>query len=434
MSYNRIVKSTLRLNLKTLPVIALAAAVMQIVDPSRAWVVLLVALGGAWLFSRWWVRGLAHSLRFERELRYGWAQVGDRLEERFTLTNRFPLPATWVAVHDHSTLPDCRASVATGVDGQSVSQWKILTQCTRRGVFMLGGATLETGDPLGIYTLTLEDSASSTLAVMPPVIPLPRFEILAGGWTGEGRTHPRTPEETLNASHTREMVPGDPLKWIHWKTTARRNAFHVRAMEGTHAGDWWILLDLYAGSQLGTGWNSTEEHGVILAASLIAQGLSEEHAVGLAVNGAEPAWHVPRRNEYQQRSLLKSLAVASPSGLSLKEYLHRAGEAFRHRGSLLIVTACANADWTPSLLPLMRRGILPTVFLLDINDYGGGADIGRTAAWIRSLGAACNVIARELFERPEARPGHEGEWEWRISATGRAHAVKKPAAEWKRLE
>src|SRR5574338_1347698 len=212
-------KSTLRLNAKIFPVIALIALLMQIIDPSKVWMILLIGLGGIWLVCRWWVRGLQRSLVFEREMRFGWAQVGDRVEERFTLTNSFMLPATWVTLHDESTLPDHHASVATGVEGTSVSQWKVNTQCTRRGVYTLGGTSLETGDPLGIYTLTFEDPTSSTLAVMPPVVPLPDFQILSSGWAGDGKSSPRALQETINASHTREMVPSDPMRWIHWKST-----------------------------------------------------------------------------------------------------------------------------------------------------------------------------------------------------------------------
>src|SRR5215210_92078 len=178
-------KSTLRLNAKIFPVIGFIALIMQIIDPSRVWVILLIGIGGTWLACWWWARGLARSLQFEREMRFGWAQVGDRLEERFTLIDQFMLPATWVTLQDHSTLPDHYASVATGVDGSSTSQWKINTQCTRRGVYILGGTTLETGDPFGIYTLTLEDPTSSTLAVMPPVVSLPKFQIPSKGWAGD---------------------------------------------------------------------------------------------------------------------------------------------------------------------------------------------------------------------------------------------------------
>ena len=430
-------RSTLRLNAKVFPVLAAIAFIMQILDPSRVWVILLIGIGGTWLFCLWWMRGLAHSLRFKREMRYGWAQVGDNIEERFTLENQFTLPATWVAVQDHSTIPDHHTSVATGVDGSSTSQWKILNRCTRRGVFTLGGTTLETGDPFGIFTLTLEDPTSSTLAVMPPVVSIPRFNILSSGWAGEGKTNPRSLEETINASHTREMAPGDPMRLVHWKTTARRNKYFVRQADSTHAGDWWIVLDLHKGSQVGTGWDSTEEHGVILATALISQGLDENHLVGLAVNGNESAWHVPVRNDYQKRALMKSLAVASPSEIDLKDYLGRTGKAFGGRCSLIIITANPNMEWTESILPLMWRGILPTVFLFDVNTFGepgGGAKIDQVSGTLQSLGVPCHVIPRELLDKPQARPGHEGEWDWRITGTGKAVAMHKPVTDWRRLE
>jgi uncharacterized protein (DUF58 family) len=427
-------KSTLRLNAKAFPVNALIALVMQVVDPSRVWMILLIGFGGIWLVCRWWVRGLQRSLRFEREMRFGWAQVGDRLEERFTLKNSFVLPATWVTLHDESTLPDHHASIATGVEGASVSQWKVSTRCNRRGVFTLGGTILETGDPFGIYSLTLEDSTSSTLAVMPPVVSLPNFQILSSGWAGEGRSNPRSLQETINASHTREMAPNDPMRWIHWKSTARHDKFYVRQFEGTPAGDWWTLLDLDRKHVLGTGWESTEEHSVILAASLAAQGLKQEHPVGLAVNGSEPSWIVPRRNEYQQRALLKSLAVASPSEMGLQDYLRRIGPSLGNYCSLLLITSNVDAAWTEALLPLIWRGIQPTVFLLDPVTFGGTSDTRPIGDALQMLGIPCHIIPRDMLDKRQIQPGQEGEWEWRISGTGKAIAVKTPVADWRRLE
>lgn len=414
--------------------IGVLALVMQILEPSRVWVILLIGVGGFWLICRWWARGLARSLHFEREMRFGWAQVGDRLEERFTLTNKFMLPATWITLQDYSTLPDHSASVATGVDGSSTAQWRILTQCVRRGVFTLGGTTLETGDPFGVYTVTLEDPTSSTLAVMPPVLSLPGFQISSSGWTGEGKPNRHALQETINVSHTREMQPNDSMRLIHWKTTARQNEFFVRQFEGSPAGAWWLVLDLDKHSQLGSGWDSTEEHAVMLASSLAAQGLNEDHPVGLSINGTDGEWLAPQRNEYQLRSLLKALAVASPSEMPLKDYLQRAGQSLSSHCSLLIITANADAEWPQSLLPLMWRGIMPTVFLFDPVSFGGSADTKVVSEILQSMNIPCHVIPREMFDKPQARPGHEGEWEWRISATGKAVAVRKAQEDWRGLQ
>ena len=56
---------------------------------------LLLTAGVVWLASFAWARSLARSLRLIREMRFGWAQVGDQLEERFTLINHGVYPAIW---------------------------------------------------------------------------------------------------------------------------------------------------------------------------------------------------------------------------------------------------------------------------------------------------------------------------------------------------
>ena len=66
----------------------------------------------------------------------------------------------------------------------------------------------------------------------------------------------------------RDYQPGDPLRMIHWPTSARMGKLFVRTFDGAPAGDWWILLDLEESTLAGSGFNSTEEHAVILAALL----------------------------------------------------------------------------------------------------------------------------------------------------------------------
>jgi uncharacterized protein (DUF58 family) len=191
------------------------------------------------------------------------------------------------------------------------------------------------------------------------------------------------------------MLPNDPMRLIHWKTTARHAGtqdgagagykFYVRQFEGTPAGDWWIVLDLDKSSQLGSGWDSTEEHAIILASSLAAQGLNEDHPVGISINGDHPEWIPPRRNEYQLRSILKALAVAAPSELSLKDYLQRASGSLSSHCSLIIITANADADWTQALMPLMWRGVMPTVFLFDPLTFGGSVNPKAVSDIVQSM-------------------------------------------------
>lgn len=421
--------------------------------------ILAVGLGGAWLIAWLWARALARGLIFQREMRYGWAQVGDRLEERFTLRNNSIAPALWVEVIDHTAMPDYQTGRVTGVDGRSQTQWRTQSLCTRRGVFTLGPTTLRTGDVFGIYSVTVEAPSATTLMVLPPVIPLPRIEVAPGGRAGEGRPRANAPEQTVNASTVREYSPGDSLHRIHWLTTARRGSLFVRLFDNTPASHWWIVLDMDRGAHIGQGQDSTEEHAITLAASLADAGLRAGQSVGLIAFGDELVWLPPQNGDPQRWRLLRALALLRTGRVALGELLDRARPAMSRFSSVIVITpavvfadaACAPA-WCDRLLMMQRRGIVPTVLLLDAGAYGDDVDLltggfdrlthrdslidhnrltyhdqaARTAQLLSSLGVASRVIERNVFDRPESKPGREGEWEWRILPTGRVAPVRQP--------
>jgi len=423
----------IRLNSYVLPVLVTAALIMQMLDPSRAWTMALIALGGALLVSYIWTRSLAKGLRLTREMRFGWAQVGDALEERFTVTNTGDFPATWLEVEDHSTLPDYNASLATGVDGDGSNQWYRNGVCTRRGLYLLGGTTLKSGDPLGIYTMTVEDPARATLIVMPPVVSLPQLQITPGGYSGEGHPIPNAPEHTVGANGVREYTPGDSLHLIHWPTTARRQKPFVRLFDGSPASDWWIILDLDESTQLGTGADSTEEHGVILAASLADRGLKARQNVALVSNSDTLTWIPPRRNENQRWEILRALALIHPGQTPLAALLERVRPSVHRHASFMLITASTNADWLPALIQLRWRNINPTILLLDSHSFGGLSGTTQLAAALDGLGVTNHIITRDLLDKPEARPGQAGQWQWRYTPTGRAIAVNAPQQAWRRI-
>jgi len=83
----------LRLKARLMPGLVGLLLVLHLAVPYRGWLILLVGLGGAWLASYLWARSLADGLQLVREMRFGWAQVGDQLQERFTLFNPGWAPA-----------------------------------------------------------------------------------------------------------------------------------------------------------------------------------------------------------------------------------------------------------------------------------------------------------------------------------------------------
>jgi uncharacterized protein (DUF58 family) len=394
---------------------------------------MLFGLGGAWLLSYLWARSLARSLRLVREMRFGWVQVGDRLVERFTLLNDGWAPALWVELVDHSTLPDYQVGRGTRVGGERSVRWHTDALCTRRGLFSLGPASLETGDPFGLYSVALDYPASLPLMVLPPIVPLPSIEVAPGGRIGEGLPRTDALERTVSAASVREYAPGDSLRWIHWRTSARQNGLFVRLFDGTPAGDWWIILDMNRRVQAGEGRDGTEEHGVILAASLADRGLRSGRAVGLVAGGESLVWLPPREGEPQRWEILRSLAQVSLGSRPLPELLMHMRSGMRQRASLVIITPQVDTVWVDALLLLVRRGAIPTVLLLDPVSFGGSGDIQAARTALTDMGVTHYVVARDLLDRPEARPAYERDREvietglgWPISfrrAPGRAWRV-----------
>jgi uncharacterized protein (DUF58 family) len=432
--------SRIRLSSILWPLLTLGAMVLQILDPSKVWRAMLVAFGGAWLVGWLWVWSLKRNLHLTREVRFTWAQVGDVLEEHFTLTNDGPIPATWLEMIDHSTLPDYAATRAVGVEGNDTNTWHTRGVCTRRGVYVLGGATLRSGDPLGVYSVEMHHPETTTLVVMPPVIPLPSIEIAPGGWVGDGRSRPHTDEQTVNASSVREYVHGDSLKMVHWHTTARRGKFYTRVMDGALASDWWIALDAEAAAQAGSGWESTLELGVILAASLADRGLRARHSVGLLASGEsvthEPQsiWIKPQSGEHHRLEIMRSLALIEAGSLSLAHLLERASPALNTRTSLIIITASTKRDWLSPLTRLRWKGVSPTVLLMDPSSFGARQNMDYLSAALANMGVPRFVLTRDLLLKSEINPNNRDQWDWHISPTGKAISRRSPSdMEWRRL-
>lgn len=424
----------IRLRSRLWPALAGLMLVLQILWPDKTWTALLVILGGGWLLAWLWVRSLARHLQIEREMRYGWTQVGDRLEERFTVSNTGWAPAVWLEVRDHSNLPNYTASRVTAVGAEDITQWRTEGVCTRRGLYTLGPTTLRCSDPIGLYSLETHLPDSAVLLVLPPVLPLPTIEVASGGRAGEGRRHRLSAlEHTVSVQTVREYLEGDPLKAIHWPTSARRDQLYVRQFEQMPSSDWWIFLDLHARVQIGEGDRSTEEHGVVLAASLADRGLRQGHAVGLVTCGQELTWLPPRRAAPQLMDILRALALATRGSRPLEDLLEQARKSIRAGASLVLITPDLRPDWLGALLQLSPLGITPTVLLFDPVSFGGQGSARGLADLLHEHGISHTIVTADLLDRPEMR-GREGEWEWRITGPGKAVPVRRPLqVEWRRV-
>ena len=402
----------IRLRGRFVPAVVATLLVLQLITPFRGWWVLLLGLGGLWLISYVWSRSLLQGLRLERNMDVDCGEVGDVVREQFILHNRSWLPALMVELQDHSTLPGYQASRAMTQYGRRSTQWRTRQVCSRRGVFTIGPTTLQTSDPFGLYTVTLHYQSQKTIIVMPPTVPLPLLEEVIGERGGNGRTRDRSLERSVSAVSVREYQPTDSLRWIHWRTSARRDALFVRLFDSNPGRRYWILIDADESVQVGDGSDSTDEHAVVLAASLAEQGLQLGHAVGLGALGKRLVWLPPREGVAQRWELFSALAQLSRGSYPLQRLLERAQTRFRAQAGLIVLTpAVGDGKWIESLVPLLQRGTACTVLLLDPASFGGDGSSGQIEALLPELGVVHHVITQDLLGelagwKPDARgPG-----------------------------
>jgi len=224
----------------------------------------------------------------------------------------------------------------------------------------------------------------------------------------------------------REYVPGDPLKSIHWPTTARSGSLYVRQFEHTPSSDWWIYLDLEERVQVGKDFDSTEEYGVILAASLADRGLSQGHAVGLAVCGKELVWIPPQRHSGQLMDILRALALVHTGDVPLADLLTSSKKSLQRGASLVLITPNVETGWVEPLLRLSASEVAPTALLLDPASFGGRDSTTQTDHLLNKHGIAHTIIQRGLLNPPEVRQSAHDQWRWFGMGGGKITPARKP--------
>lgn len=425
-------KPAIRLQ-RRLPFISLLMLVLAaVLLPSKIWNTLLIGMGGLILAAYLWARLLSRGLQGSRHLRFGWVSVGDRLGEQFEIRNDGELPALWVEVVDESNVPGYRAAVVRSVGSRTIDRWRQSAVCQQRGQFRLGPWALHSADPFGIFKVIIPYPESQEIIIHPPIhsqIPVPLPD---GQSSGRSRARQRSWQATINAAGVRHYQPQDPLHWIHWPTTARRDSLFIRQFDLDAAGDVWILLDFQTSVQLGQGADGTEEHMVLLAAALSAQSLERHRAIGLATYGRQPQLITPSRGESQRWKLLRALALATADGQAdLRVALRDLAQIARRRSAVIVITPSGDDNWLPDLLQLAQRGITCNVVLLDRDSFQEGpqpATLRVKGLWdtVRRHGFDCYLIQRGQVGRPIQEAARRGFWEFKVTATGKVITVRSP--------
>jgi uncharacterized protein (DUF58 family) len=117
----------------------------------------------------------------------------------------------------------------------------------KRGSHPIGPLVISRADPFGIAYAEYALGQPRSLLVTPRVVPLAHGELDVAH--SEGTEHELLRHSIPSADEliAREYRPGDPLRRVHWRATARHDKLMVRQEEQRSNPEAWLLLDTRGG-------------------------------------------------------------------------------------------------------------------------------------------------------------------------------------------
>lgn len=428
-----------------LPVVLFLIALgWYIAGPAPVVMMTTVALGGMLLVSFFWARAQARGVSGQRRLRFAAMQVGDELEEQITLNNQTALPVLWAEFVDRSNIPGYTVSSARAADAGGITSWRAHTVSTRRGIFELGPWELRLGEPFGCFLVRQLYHQKQEILVYPPLAFLPDHLLPHHGALGDHRPlNQPLRAETIASNSVRAYVPGDPLRHIHWPTTARRVDPFVKVFNPEAASNVWLIPDFDASVHVGENESSTQETMVSVTASLAARLLEQNLSVGLFASTEKETVVLPRQGQVQLWPILQALAplqtVPEPA---LEETLRKVKGLISGSDLLILVTPSTQPEWIAPLRRIARSrggGGRAEVILLDAASFLE-PDLAAERSQQRDVSAAAqafqmllleNGITTSVLRKQDVRmiSGYYGElsrWEFSVGGTGRAILRRAP--------
>ena len=324
----------------------------------------------------------------------------DTVEVQLDLENpwfwpRFFLSASYEAPMEEPSSRWQRFFVAN-LSGHGTVRLVSQLTCYRRGLHSLGPVTIESQVPFGLFRRRRPKEAPLSVLVYPRAYPM-RGLALVEGAQGASQ-HPRRARSGQEIIGSREYYPGDPLRHIHWRNTARLRKLVVKEVEDTAERALTVAFD--ATRSVGEGRVTTLEYSIKLAASLGLHAVSSGESVRLLAGSLQGEWAEPE-------PFLRALALLEPSeSPSLASLLHSVPSA-----SPVIAILASGDDDSAGVLK-QRLSLGAGVAAVVLAEFGGPQEPAGTAESLMGAGVPTVVCRKghlaEAIRRLEdlgARPG-----------------------------
>ena len=177
--------------------------------------------------------------------------------------------------------------------------------CDRWGAFPLGPALVRAGDRLGLHTWEARVGGREALRVYPSVETVRTLLAPLETQVFVGNQVSRTRGDGVEFADMREWIPGDRVRSINWRASARRGALWVDQQHPERNTDVVLFLDTF--TDVRSGSRGTLDATVRAAATLAHRYLGRKDRVGVVSFGGFLSWLMPASGTRQLYRIVDSL-------------------------------------------------------------------------------------------------------------------------------
>jgi uncharacterized protein (DUF58 family) len=284
---------------------ALAVLAWMFGQPELA--VLAATAGAALAVAALVVRLAPMRIEVRRSVRPGRLPVGDPCQVVLRVRNVGPVRTPVLTLHDDVGRFGHASMQLAPLPPGATRDASYLFPSHRRGLHPVGPLTVDIEDPFGLVRTTRDQPGRQTVIVLPrtwPLTPLPP----APGDEPERGVRALASNSTVDEEFAalRPYAPGDDIRRIHWRTTARLGSPVVRQFDQPWQLRTTVLLDVRRSAHDADSF----ERAVSAAASVVTMAAARDELVRLVTTAGVDSGFVPAPDRFEE--LMDRLAEVGP--------------------------------------------------------------------------------------------------------------------------
>lgn len=333
-----------------------------------------LVLAAAALLVRFWLRQIEGALHVRREVP-AYLPNGDETLVAVVVRNTSLVRVPWLSIREsvslglRTTMPQPTV-VTLGAGAEHRFSYTI--RGVRRGCYTVGPLQMTLGDVLGLSRVRLNVPATF-VTVYPQIVPLADLGLpatlsygpLAGQYT----------EDPARPAGVRAYMPGDDVRRLDWKSTARQQVPLVRRADPTIAPETTIGLSFARHDYPAPVLQDALERAATVAASFSMALLQRKLPVSLVTNGYDPLTQTNGatigfgKGDAQRQALLLLLGrLSAGEDRALMTLLGQ--QPLPWGGTLVLVLSDLTLELLPQVVALRRRGQHIALVLIEATTAG----------------------------------------------------------------